>query len=198
MSDDEQVEPEETGGGPERVLVVEDDPDTAKLLIKRLEGLGLAVQWASHGQEAILLTQNHLPGLVVMDVMMPRLDGFETTRYLKVRYPGYLPVMILTALDDSDSVARARAVGADYYLTKPVRQAELKEAVELLSTLRRAEDTAAAGKGADAELVDARCALAERLCDRGLAGIAEPHFERLQSLDSDGARVTALAARLGR
>ncbi len=172
--------------------MVEDDPDTALLVQRRLERLGFSVQWASHGQEAILLTQNHLPGLVVMDVMMPRLDGFETTRYLKVRYPGYLPVMILTALDDGDSIARAGTVGADYYLTKPIRQAELKEAVDLLCALRKAEDA-----GVEAELLEARLALAERLCDRGLPSLARPHLERLRALDADAPRVVALAKRLG-
>ena len=188
--------PEGPEGDQERVLVVEDDPDTARLLQRRLEGLGLAVQWASHGQEAILVTQNHLPGLVVMDVMMPGLDGFETTRYLKVRYPGYLPVMILTALDDSESVARARSVGADYYLTKPVRHADLKEAVGLLGALRRAEDAAAAGE--ESRVLEARLSLAERLCERGLNALAEPHLERLEELDAEAPRVVALAARLGR
>ncbi len=173
------------------VLVVEDDPDTAHLVERRLGALGYPVRWASNGQEAILVTQNHLPCLVLMDVMMPHLDGFETTRYLKVRYPGYLPIMILTALDDGDSVARARAVGADHYLTKPLRPTALKAAVELLLALRDAED-----EGAVDGVVAARLDLAEQLCDQGLNLLAALHLERLLVLAPDAARVQQLAARL--
>ncbi len=177
---------------PARILVVEDDEDTSRLVQRRLEALGFEVQTARDGGEAILQTQNHLPALVVMDVMMPKLDGFETTRYLKIRYPGYLPVMILTALDDSESVARAVSVGADFYLTKPVRKEPLEEGVRLLDALRKAED--AADETGPEPVVEARLRLAEALCDRGLNALALTHLERLRALAPE---VAALAARLG-
>ncbi len=78
----------------------------------------------------------------------------------------------------------------------PVRHADLKEGVELLGALRRAEGAAAAGEEAD--VLEARLQLAERLCDRGLNALAEPHLERLQGLDAEAPRVVALASRLGR
>lgn len=176
------------------ILVVEDDDDTATLIGRMLASLGHAVRRATNGQEAILVTQNNLPMLVVMDVMMPHLDGFETTRYLKVRYPGYLPVMILTALDDAESVRRAQMVEADYYLTKPVRRANLQEAVELLIALGLAEDDAATDP---AGVVEARLALAEQLWAQGLGRVASGHLDRLRKLAPDDARVVDLGVRLG-
>ena len=144
-----------------RVLLVEDDRDTAQLVERHLRALGFTVDCAANGEQAILVSQNHLPAVVVMDAMMPLLDGFETTRYLKVRYPGYLPVLMLTALDDAEAVARAEAAGADYFLTKPVRRAPLSEALLLLDRLRRAEDALEVDAvGAEAEAVEARLAVA--------------------------------------
>ncbi len=181
----------EEGFDPERVLLVEDDPDTAKLLERTLQSIGREVEWARDGQEAILVTQNNPPALVVMDVMMPRLDGFETTRFLKVSTAAYLPVMIVTARDDAESVARAQTVAADDYMTKPVRRQTLLAAVQLLAELRSAEsarDTA--------RIVGLRLRLAERLLERGIAGVARVHLERLQALAPESAEVQALARRL--
>lgn len=176
------------------ILVVEDDDDTATLIGRMLASFGHAVRRATNGQEAILVTQNNLPMLVVMDVMMPHIDGFETTRYLKVRYPGYLPVMILTALDDAESVRRAQVVEADHYLTKPVRRATLQEAVELLVALSVAEDGAADDPAA---VVEARLAIAEQLWAQGLGRVAVGHLTRLRALAPDDPRVLDLQKRLG-
>ena len=194
MEPESNLDEQGTGELERCILLVEDDDDTAMLIQRQLEALGHVVHRAQNGQEAILVTQNNLPELVVMDVMMPQLDGFETTRYLKVRYPGYLPIMILTALDDSESVRRAQTVGADFYLTKPVRRATLKEAIELLIALSRAED--AADKAPEG-VVEARFALAERLWAAGLGRVAVAHLSRLRELCPDDARVIELGKRLG-
>lgn len=176
------------------ILLVEDDDDTAMLIGRMLKSMGHTVRRAINGQEAILVTQNNLPMLVVMDVMMPHLDGFETTRFLKVKYPGYLPVMILTALDDAESVRRAQGVDADHYLTKPVRRAHLKQAVQLLIDLSAAEEDA---DGAPEGVVEARLALAEALWDQGLGRVAIGHLTRLRALVPDDPRVADLGKRLG-
>lgn len=200
MSDDRREihtdsPPIERAGELERcILVVEDDDDTAMLIGRMLQSMGHTVKRAVNGQEAILVTQNNLPMLVVMDVMMPHLDGFETTRFLKVRYPGYLPVMILTALDDAESVRRAQLVEADHYLTKPVRRGTLAAAVELLIGLSAAEETA---DDDPKTVVEARLALAEQLWDQGLGRVATGHLARLRALAPDDPRVTALGERLG-
>lgn len=196
MSDDKPIEGGlEAEDGLERcILVVEDDDDTAMLIQRLLGQLGYTVKRAVNGQEAILVTQNNLPRLVVMDVMMPHLDGFETTRYLKVRYPGYLPVMICTALDDAESVRRAQLASADHYMTKPVRRATLLAAVKQLITLSQAEERA---DGDPQGVVEARLALAEQLWTQGLGRVALGHLNRLRALAPDDARVKALAERLG-
>ena len=187
--------PIERAGELERcILVVEDDDDTATLIGRMLQSLGHTVRRAVNGQEAILVTQNNLPMLVVMDVMMPHLDGFETTRFLKVRYPGYLPVMICTALDDAESVRRAQLVEADHYLTKPVRRGNLMAAVERLIALSAAEEKADEDP---AGVVEARLALADQLWDQGLGRVAIGHLSRLRALAPDDPRVKALGERLG-
>ncbi len=187
--------PIERAGELERcILVVEDDDDTATLIGRMLQSMGHTVRRAINGQEAILVTQNNLPMLVVMDVMMPHLDGFETTRFLKVRYPGYLPVMICTALDDAESVRRAQLAEADHYLTKPVRRANLIAAVERLSALSAAEEKA---EEDPAGVVEARLALAEQLWDQGLGRVAIGHLARLRELAPSDPRVAALGERLG-
>jgi len=187
--------PIERAGALERcILIVEDDDDTATLIGRMLQSMGHTVRRAINGQEAILVTQNNLPSLVVMDVMMPHLDGFETTRFLKVRYPGYLPVMILTALDDAESVRRAQLVQADHYLTKPVRRGNLAAAVERLVALSAAEERAAEDPAA---VVEARLALADQLWDQGLGRVAIGHLERLRALAPDDLRVKILGERLG-
>lgn len=181
-----------------RVLLVEDDDAVVALVERSVRRLGVSFDRARDGQEAILVTHNHLPALVVMDVMMPHLDGFEATRYLKRRYAGYVPVLILTALDDGESVARARAVEADYYVTKPIPHDELHAAAALLLELSAAEGRLAGGEaGAAAGVVAVRVELARRLCDRGLEGLARLHLERLRAVAPADPRVAALAQRLG-
>lgn len=195
-----------------RVLLVEDDEDTVRLLSRSLSKMGLQVDWASNGEEAILVTQNNLPELILMDIMMPRLDGFETTRYLKRRYPDqYVPILIVTARDDAESMQRAQQVGADHYLTKPVRFRDLEGAVRMLLDLKSAEndlsatapnagdpaDSVEANVGAGERVVDARSVLAQALGDLGLVGLAKLHLARMRALAPEDERVRALARRLG-
>ncbi len=198
----EETEPAPEAAAPEgerpRALLVEDDHATAHLVERHLAHLGFAVDWVVNGQQAILVSQNHLPALVVMDAMMPRLDGFEATRYLKLRYPGRVPVLMLTALDDAEAAGRAERAGADFYLVKPVRLGPLREAVSLLAALSDAQHRLDAG---DAEALDAaieaRLDVAQRLWKLGLARVARGHLGRLWDLAPADPRVAALAERLG-
>lgn len=196
-SDEHPADEAATDAGP-RALLVEDDHATAHLVARHLTHLGFVVDWVVNGQQAILVTQNHLPALVVMDAMMPHLDGFEATRYLKLRYPGRVPVLMLTALDDAEAAARAERAGADFYLVKPVRLGPLREAIELLSALSAAEARLEAGD-ADAldAAIEARLVVAQRLWKLGLARVARGHLGRLWDLAPADPRVAALADRLG-
>src|SRR5512140_2033064 len=121
-----------------RILVVEDEPDTVLLLKHMLRGAGYNVLGATSGQEALKKFSEVKPNLVLLDLMMPGMDGWETYRYL--RQMSDVPVMILSAIASKDEVVRALRAGVDDYLTKPFVNAEVVARVEAI--LRRAHGTA--------------------------------------------------------
>jgi CheY-like chemotaxis protein len=173
-----------------RVLVVEDEPPVVRLVEVLLTAAGYAVDVANTGQEAILMTHNHVPAVVVMDVMTPELDGLEATRYLKARYGAAVQVLVLTALDGPDAVRRAEAAGAEYFATKPLNGRALVTVVGRLAALSQAISDA----DAPAELT-ARVELARMLIEAGHLGLARSHLEAARSLDPDAPEVRGLAAR---
>ncbi|WP_370037776.1 response regulator, partial [Nocardioides sp.] len=108
----------------QRVLVVDDDKAVRESLRRSLEYNGYDVVLASDGAEALASIGTARPDVVVMDVMMPRLGGLETTRAL--RAAGHdLPVLVLTARDAVGDRVEGLDAGADDYLTKPFALAEL-------------------------------------------------------------------------
>jgi DNA-binding NarL/FixJ family response regulator len=102
-----------------RILLVDDDEGFRTTLCRLLTHRGRAVQVeeAADGEEALRIVAHRRPDVVVMDVTMPRMNGIEATRRLKVRWPD-LPVVILTVHDDSVYERTARAAGADRFLLK--------------------------------------------------------------------------------
>lgn len=124
-----------------RVLVVDDDRAVRESLRRSLEFNGYDVHLAADGAEALAGISKVAPDVVVMDVMMPRLDGIETTRAL--RTAGHdVPILVLTARDAVGDRVEGLDAGADDYLTKPFALAELL--ARLRALLRRvvpAEDT---------------------------------------------------------
>lgn len=121
-----------------RILVVEDEPDTVLLLKHILRSAGYNVLGATSGQEALKKFSEVKPNLVMLDLMMPGMDGWETYRYL--RQMSNVPVMILSAISNKDEVVRALRMGVDDYLTKPFINAEVIARVEAI--LRRTHNTA--------------------------------------------------------
>ncbi len=120
-----------------RVLVIEDEPDTVLLLKHLLRSAGYNVLGATSGQEALKKFSEVKPNLVLLDLMMPGMDGWETYRYL--RQMTDVPVMILSAVTNKEEVVRALRMGVDDYLTKPFINAEVVARVE--AVLRRAHGT---------------------------------------------------------
>ncbi len=120
-----------------RVLVIEDEPDTVLLLKHLLRAAGYNVLGATSGQEALKKFSEVKPNLVMLDLMMPGMDGWETYRYL--RQMSDVPVMILSAVSNKDEVVRALRMGVDDYMTKPFINAELVARVEAI--LRRVHGT---------------------------------------------------------
>lgn len=117
----------------QRVLVVEDEPDTTFLLKHILRSAGYNVLSASSGPEAIRKLAEVKPHLVLLDLMMPGMDGWETFSYL--RKISDVPVMIISAISNKEEVVRALHLGVDDYLTKPFLNAEVVARVEAI--LRR-------------------------------------------------------------
>lgn len=121
-----------------RILVVEDEPDTVILLKHLLRSAGYNVLGAMSGQEALKKFSEVKPNLVLLDLMMPGMDGWETYRYL--RQMSDVPVMILSAISDKEEVVRALRSGVDDFMTKPFLNAEVIARVEAI--LRRSHGNA--------------------------------------------------------
>jgi len=121
--------------GTATVLVVDDEPRMIQFIRMNLELEGYRVIQASNGLEALEKVRDELPDLVILDVMMPDLDGFETLRLL--RETSDVPVIMLTVKSEEDDIVRGLKLGADDYVTKPFSPRELSSRVQAL--LRRAE-----------------------------------------------------------
>jgi len=102
-----------------RILVVDDDPAIRQLLTDVLEIEGYDVIAAADGQAAVQMVAVSRPDFVVLDVMMPHLDGYGVLREIRARAGEPVPVLMLTAAADPESAVRAWAGGVDYYLAKP-------------------------------------------------------------------------------
>ncbi|GGQ03369.1 DNA-binding response regulator [Streptomyces griseomycini] len=134
----EQRPPDAEAGA--RVLVVDDDPTVAEIVTGYLDRAGHLVERAGDGPEALARAAAHRPDLVVLDLMLPGMDGLEVCR--RLRDHGPVPVIMLTARGDEDDRVLGLEVGADDYVTKPFSPRELVLRVE--SVLRRARPAPAA------------------------------------------------------
>ncbi len=117
------------------ILVVDDEPRIIQFIRMNLELEGYQVIQANNGADALDKVRDELPDLVILDVMMPDLDGFETLRLL--RETSNVPVIMLTVKADEEDIVKGLKLGADDYVTKPFNPRELSSRVEAL--LRRAE-----------------------------------------------------------
>jgi len=118
-----------------KILVVEDDLDLARLLAARLVAQGYRVDTAQSGCEALRAAYELHPDLVILDIMMPGMDGYETCR--RLRELSGVPVIMLTALTSLESVVRGFGAGADDYVKKPFDFQELEMRIQAL--LKRAQ-----------------------------------------------------------
>jgi two-component system KDP operon response regulator KdpE len=118
-----------------RILVVDDEPRMIRFIRLNLEHDGFDVVEASTGSQALSQLRDRLPDLILLDVMMPQLDGFETLRLIREIWA--VPVIMLTAKGDEDDRVRGLELGADDYITKPFSPRELVSRVR--AVLRRTE-----------------------------------------------------------
>jgi len=107
---------------PEKILVVEDEPSLQETLAYNLTRQGYAVESAGDGQAALTVARQSNPDLIVLDIMLPKLDGFEVCRIL--RQEMNVPIIMLTARDDEIDRVIGLEMGADDYLTKPFSMRE--------------------------------------------------------------------------
>ncbi|NLC58748.1 MAG: response regulator, partial [Armatimonadetes bacterium] len=113
-----------------KVLVVDDEPNIIRIVQFCLEMEGCTVIGAADGREALDKAESELPDLIILDIMMPRMDGMEVLRQLGYqRATRKIPVIMLTAKTSSWDVAEARQLGVKDYLTKPFDRDRLLTAV---------------------------------------------------------------------
>ncbi len=127
---------------PGRIVVVDDDPTVADVVGRYLVRDGHTVECVHDGAEALRRIAENRPDLVVLDLMLPGIDGLEVCRRLRERWP--IPVVMLTALGDETDRLAGFEIGADDYVTKPFSPREL--AMRVRSVLRRSRSAAPAGR----------------------------------------------------
>ena len=115
------------------IVIAEDDPDILQLVAIRLERSGYEILRARDGEQAVQLVSEHIPDLVVLDVLMPKLTGLEVTRRIR-EDPATreIPVILLTARVEEADIKAGLEAGATAYLKKPFSPQELQERVRTI------------------------------------------------------------------
>jgi len=131
-----------------KILIVDDEPKIIRFISANLKSLGHETAACSNGPDALEMVDSFDPDLMLLDIMMPGMDGFETLR--RLRTFSNVPVIILTARSDSSDKVQGLNLGADDYLTKPFSLDELFARVN--AVLRRFEGRSAAHSAASSEL----------------------------------------------
>jgi len=146
-----------------RVLIVDDNAQNAELLQAHLESMGCVIQIAQNGVDALAMVGCDKPDIILLDVMMPKMSGFEVCRRLKSDSKTRdIPVVIVTALNELADVERGVDSGADDFLSKPINKLELLTRVKSLLRVRHLK----------------------RELERTLSYLAEMEGEEKRSLDS--------------
>lgn len=125
----------------QRVLIVDDNPQNIKVLANILKSLQVEIEYALSGKEAIgLLSENEFD-LILMDVMMPQLDGYKTTEIIRLELKLInMPIIFVTAIDESAGIQKAFEVGGVDYITKPVKEYEVLARVSTHLRMKMAND----------------------------------------------------------
>jgi adenylate cyclase len=126
---------------PPRILAVDDDPNNLEILAQRLSAHGYQVLTASDGEQALASIRQSAPDLVLLDVMMPGLDGIEVCRQVRADATlGFTPIILITARSDTVDVVTGLDAGADEYLTKPLDHAALLARVRSMLRIKELHD----------------------------------------------------------
>jgi len=112
------------------ILIIDDDLTTLKLVKLVLQREGYQILTAKNGAEGLRKAEDVSPDLVILDIMLPGIDGYQVCHYLRTNpTTAHIPVLMFSSLDRPADQARAFKVGSDDYLTKPIKMAELLEKV---------------------------------------------------------------------
>ncbi len=171
-----------------KILIVDDDPNLSAFVGRQLRAEGYSTETAVDGQDALAKAANKPPGLVLLDLSMPVMDGIETLSSLRTWYEG--PIVILSATDEEKKKVEALDLGADDYLTKPFGVPELLARVR--SALRRADRTLASSvEGAVVVAGDMRIDLSRRTVCRGgkEVSLTRTEYELLRCLAVNAGKV---------
>ena len=124
-----------------RILIVDDVPGNVKLIAAMISSEGYEIYTAFRGEEAIEKVNTTPPDLILLDIMMPGMNGYEVTRILKEN-PNTkdIPIILVTSLDDPDEKAKGMSAGADEYLTKPVNRTELLTRIKSMVRLKQYQE----------------------------------------------------------
>ncbi|RRR71658.1 MAG: response regulator [Candidatus Viridilinea halotolerans] len=172
-----------------KILIVDDQALGRDIIASALAPDAYALCFASSGMETLALAASIIPDLILLDVMMPGMDGFETCRRLRAdRRLAMVPIVMVTALDDSDSRIQGLEAGADDFVGKPFNRAELRARVRTITRLNRFRT-----------LLDERQQAAEELAqayDATLEGWSRALDLRDHETEGHSRRVTELTVRL--
>lgn len=116
-----------------RILILEDDSEIANVLANYFTELGYIVNWVSNGREGLIDAQREAYDLILLDLMMPEMDGFEYCK--RIRLTSEVPIIVTSANFKEEDKVKALGLGADDYVVKPLSLVELRARVE--SNLRR-------------------------------------------------------------
>jgi len=130
---------------PARILIADDNTANLRILRTRLAADGYDVVTAVDGEEALAVAHDSQPDLILLDIMMPKVDGIEVCRRLKkLQDPSFTPIILVTAMVDARDVVAGLEAGADEYLTKPVDHAALSARVRSMLRIKALHDMVAA------------------------------------------------------
>ena len=117
----------------EKILIIDDDLDTLSLVDLMLQRKGYQTAAATNGEQGLLKMQEDIPDLLLLDVMMPGMDGYEVARQVRNNpQTSSIPILMFTAKSQMDDKISGFSAGADDYLTKPTHPSELQEHIQIL------------------------------------------------------------------
>jgi len=156
---------------PARILIVDDTPTNVDILAKRLSAHGYEILTAGDGEEGLAVAREQQPDLILLDIMMPKMDGIEVCQHVKgdASLP-FIPIILVTAKSDSKDVVAGLEAGAEEYLIKPVDQTALVARVKSMLRIKELHDKSqeqAARLDAQAtELIDLNQGLEQRVAEQ--------------------------------